>query len=349
MSGKNETPVLIASLLITAGLLAGGYWWLTQSGRLNLGSVPGIEGNASGSTTATPASSGQTFEDIQEVPAGLFNYGGSTSWAPVRGLVDPVIQQAYPSFQLRYTEPLGAPAGSSAGIEMLLQNQLSFTQSSRSLQSEERQQAQQQGYSLKEIPVALEGLAIAVNPNLPVEGLTIAQLRDIYLGNITNWSQIGGPNLAITPISRPAEGGTVEFFLNNILGTENLPSNVTIANTTTQALRQVDNTAGAIYYASAPEVVGQCTVKPIAIGRSASQLVNPHAEPYVSPENCPSQRNQINREVFRSGTYPLTRRLFVIVREDGSADQQAGEAYANLLLTEEGQNLLNEAGFVSIR
>lgn len=360
MSRKNETPALIAALLITVGLLGGGYWWLTRAGGFRSSNLPGLGNGASPPPPATnsqtpnapgepSANSGAQFSDVPEVPAGLFNYGGSTTWAPVRGQVDPVIQQAVPGFQLRYTDPISAPPGSGSGIEMLLTNQLSFAQSSRSLNSAERQAAQQQGYSLQAIPVALEGLAIAVNPNLSVEGLTLTQLRDIYLGNLTNWSQVGGPNLPIVPISRPTDGGTVEFFVDTVLEGMPLPDSVTIATTTTAALRLVDRTPGAIYYASAPEVVGQCTVKPIAIGRQPNQLVTPYVEPYVPPANCPAQRNQINREALRSGDYPLTRRLFVIIREDGTVDQQAGAAYAALLLTQQGQQLLNEAGFVAIR
>jgi phosphate transport system substrate-binding protein len=354
MSSKNETPVLIASLLVTAALVGGGYWWFTRDGSLRL---PGMGGSNPSPTApgqspnapAAPASTGGQFSEVANVPAGLFNYGGSTTWAPVRGAIDPVMQQAFPTLQLRYTDPISAPASSGAGIEMLLNKQLSFSQSSRSLNPEEQQAAQQQGFSLKEIPVALEGLAIAVNPDLTLDGITLTQLRDIYLGNLTNWNQVGGPNLPIVPISRPIDGGTVEFFVGTVLGGTPLPSSVTIANTTTEALRLVDSTPGAIYYASAPEVVGQCTVKPIAIGRQPGQFVRPYAEPYVPPANCPAQRNQINSAALRSGEYPLTRRLFVIIREDGSQDQQAGEAYANLLLTQQGQQLLNEAGFVAIR
>jgi phosphate transport system substrate-binding protein len=358
MSSKNETPVLIASLLITAALLGGGYWWFSRNQNVGLNSLPGLGGNSAPSnptSAPSPAAPGVTgtdgtqFADVSNVPAGLFNYGGSTTWAPIRSTVDAAIQQAYPSFQLRYTDPIGVPPGSGTGIQMLLDNQLSFAQSSRSLNAEERQQAQQQGYRLKEMPVALEGLAIAVHPDLSVQGVTLNQLRDIYLGNLTNWNQLGGPNLSIVPVSRPAAGGTVEFFLETVLGKPTLPGSVTIANTTTEALRLVSTTPGAIYYASAPEVVGQCTVKPIAVGINADQLVAPYAEPYVPPASCPAQRNQINTAAFRSGDYPLTRRLFVIVREDGQLDQQAGEAYANLLTTAAGQALLEQAGFVGIR
>ncbi|MDB9528298.1 PstS family phosphate ABC transporter substrate-binding protein [Oscillatoria sp. CS-180] len=362
MSSQKETPVLIASLLITVGLLGGGYWWLTRSGNFSLGPLTGTgtstpaptapspdSGAAPTPTAPSPGSGAAQFSDVSNVPSGLFNYGGSTTWAPIRGAIDPLIQQAQPDFQLRYTDPIGTPPGSGPGIQMLLNNQLSFAQSSRSVSPQERQQAEQRGYALREIPIALEGLAIAVNNDMPIEGITLDQLRNIYLGNLTNWNQVGGPNLPIVPISRPSAGGTVEFFVSTVLGGANLTGTVQTADTTTQALRLVDATPGAIYYASAPEVVGQCTVKPIAIGRQLDQLVKPYADPYVPPENCPNQRNQINSAALLSGDYPLTRRLFVIVKEDGQLDQQAGEAYADLLLTQQGQALLQETGFVAIR
>ncbi|MEL6385320.1 MAG: PstS family phosphate ABC transporter substrate-binding protein [Cyanobacteria bacterium J06626_18] len=354
MSRKNETPILIASLLVTAGLLGGGYWLFTRNNAVNLGSLPGVGNgssttNPSAPTTSGGANTGDNFVAIQGVPSGLFSYGGSTSWAPVRGIVDPVIEQAHPNFDLRYTNPVSGPPASGTGINMLLANQLSFAQSSRPLTADERQRAEAEGFTLKELPVAIEGLAIAVNPDLAVEGVTIDQLRDIYLGQLTNWSQLGGPNVPIVAVSRPPEGGTVAFFTEAVLGGATLSGSVSIINSTTEALRFVGSTPGAIYYASAPEVVGQCTVKPIAVGRQSDQLVSPYAGSYVPPQNCPAQRNQINTDALRSGDYPLTRRLFVIVREDGQPDQQAGEAYVNLLLTQEGQTLLNEAGFIAIR
>ena len=353
MSSKNETPVLIASLLITAGLLGGGYWWFSRNGAVDLNSIPGSGDRSSPANTpsspATSRNSGDRFTDVQAVPSGLFNYGGSTSWAPIRGSIDPVIQQAFPGFQLRYIDPIGSPPGSGAGIDMLLNNQLSLSQSSRPLNPDERQRAEGQGYVLTEIPVALEGIAIAINPDLAVTGVTLEQLRNIYLGTLTNWNQLGGPDLPIVPVSRPLAGGTVTFFVNTVLGGQAMPGTVSIANNTTEALRFVNSNPGSIYYASVPEVVGQCTIKPIAVGRQPDQLVSPYIEPYVPPEDCPAQRNQINREALRSGDYPLTRRLFVVVREDGQLDQQAGEAYANLLLTQQGQALLQEAGFVPVR
>lgn len=76
---------------------------------------------------------------------------------------------------------------------MLLQDQLSFAESSRSLTIEEYQNAVERGFKLKQIPVAIDGLAIAVNPDLSLKGITLNQLKEIYTGKITNWRQLGGP------------------------------------------------------------------------------------------------------------------------------------------------------------
>jgi phosphate transport system substrate-binding protein len=57
----------------------------------------------------------------------------------------------------------------------------------------------------------------------------------------------------------------------------------------------------------------------------------------------------LNAAAFRSGDYPITRNLFVILKENGQADQQAGEAYANWLLTPQGQELIEKAGFVRLK
>jgi phosphate transport system substrate-binding protein len=76
----------------------------------------------------------------------------------------------------------------------------------------------------------------------------------------------------------------------------------------------------------------------------------PYKEAYVPLEKCPQERNRLNTaDVCQSGEYPITRRLFVIVKQNGQSDQQAGEVYANLLLTDQGHELIAKAGFVRLR
>ncbi|NEQ38903.1 MAG: CHAT domain-containing protein [Okeania sp. SIO3I5] len=291
------------------------------------------------------------FADISEVPNGNWLHGGSTTWAPIRGKVNPKIQEVFPEFKLNYKQHPSLPPGSGTGIKMLLNGQISFAESSRSLTDTELEIAKNRGFQLQQVPIAIDGIAIVVNHELDVAGLTLKQLQDIYTGKIKNWSEIGGYNIEILPYSRPLDSGTTPFFQENILNNKKFGENVVFIPTTTQALRKVTANKGAIYFATASEVIPQCGVKPLAISyESGSDFVAPYKGEFVPPENCSEQlRNEPNLEVFENGTYPITRRLFVIVKKDGSFDEKAGEAYGKLLLTDEGQKLIEKAGYSPIR
>ena len=356
MSQKNETATLAIALLVTLGLIGGGVWLFRgQLGQLfSQSSDSSVRDAAEGPITGSAPNSEMidvsSFAEVSDIPDGVFNYGGSSTWVPLRQTVDTVVNETQPSFELRYVNPLDGIPSSGSGIRMLLDDQLAFAQSSRPLKDEEYDRAKQRGITLKQVPVAIDGIAVAVHPELDVAGLTIAQLKQIYTGNVTNWNQVGGPNLPVVPVSRsPESGGTVEFFIANVLGGEALAPNIKLVPTTTQALREVGNNPGSIYYASAPEVVPQCTIKPLPVGRSADDLVPPYQEPLVPSQACPDVRNQLNAEAFQNGNYPITRRLFVIIKQNGQTDEKAGEAYAQLLLTAPGQELIRRAGFVRIR
>ncbi len=130
---------------------------------------------------------------------------------------------------------------------------------------------------------------------------------------------------------------------------EKFGTNVQFIPTTTEALRELAKNEGGIYYASAPEVVPQCTVKSLPIGRKPNEFVAPYQEPLVSQDQCPQKVNKLNADTFQNGTYPITRSLFVIVKQNGQIDQDAGEKYADLILTEQGQDLISKAGFVRIK
>lgn len=356
MSQKNEAPILVLAFLITAALVGGGFWWFTKRSGVKLGDLS--QPNSSNTASQRPSSPSnppgqaiiESFAQVQNIPSGLFKYGGSTSWAPIRLAVDPAIQVARPEFRLQYFQAAGVTPSSGAGIKMLLDGKIAFAQSSRPLLDQEYTQAQKRGFSLQQIPVAIDGLAVAVNPSLNISGLTLDQLKSIYLGTATNWKQLGGPNVPIKPFSRfPNSGGTVELFVEEILGGQAFGKNVQLVAMTTEALQKLASSPGGIYFASAPEVVPQCKIKPLPIGRKASDFVPPYQEPFVPSQDCPSKRNQLNTQAFQNGSYPLTRNLFVVVKQNGQIEQQAGSAYANLLLASQGQELIAKAGFVRIR
>jgi serine/threonine protein kinase len=333
--------------LLGLGLI-GGYFW--QNGGL-------------GNSTAR----GQYFSAVTNIPTGQFRFGGSTSWATTRqsqSSLDSSIQGAFPQFKLVYTDPDPAKVpsvaagqcskkpGSNTGICMLIKGELEFTQSSISL-AKSRYADRVTEYRLQEIPVAYDAVTVVVNHQLKIPGLTMAQLRDIYMGTVTNWNQVGGPNLPIVPFSRdPNAGGTVSSFQDLVLGKEGQFNfdMVKIVKTPNDGLQKVKSNPSAIYYGSAKEmIVDFCDSKPLLIGSDQSNLVAPFREPLQTPNDCrQGKKNQINTDSIKTQQYPLTRKIYVIFKADGLNSQKAGESYAHLLKTQQGQDLLEKAGFVGI-
>ncbi len=76
-------------------------------------------------------------------------------------------------------------------LRSLIDGQIAFSQSSRPVLYEELARAKHRGFDLKQISVAIDGLAIAVNSSFDIPGLTIDDLKSIYTGKINNWSQVG--------------------------------------------------------------------------------------------------------------------------------------------------------------
>ncbi|QSJ20939.1 substrate-binding domain-containing protein [Nostoc sp. UHCC 0702] len=329
MSHKNETTLLALAFIITVGLVGGGFWLFFKSSGLTTSPL-----KPSNNPPQSQASNPQTFAQVQNVPSGLISYGGSTTWAPVRKEIDPVIQSVWPQFQLRYANPPKEAPSSVTGISMLLKSQLEFAQSSRPIANNEYEEGQKRGIQIREIPVAIDGLVAVVHPNLNIPGLTVDQYDAIFAGKITNWRQVGGPDLKIQLYGKKDRDAGDRFKLTQ---------------TTTEALRLVAADPAGIYWSSATLLVPQCGVKALPIGRDSNKLIPPYKLPLVAASECPTKRNQVNNDAFRSGEYPLSRRLVVVINANGKFEQQAGEAYANLLLTNQGQELLDQAGFVRIR
>ena len=168
--------------------------------------------------------------------------------------------------------------------------------------------------------------------------------QKIFTGKITNWREVGGPDLKITVFSRNLNaGGTVDFFYTEVLGKEAFSSTMQEVQNTTESIRRIEQTPGGIAYATASEVVKQRTanIRPLPLARGANQN-------FVPPYNVDNS-NAVNEDAFVSGSYPITRSLFVAIRQDGGLYEQAGLAYYNLLMTDEGQRFIRKVGFVPIR
>ncbi len=286
---------------------------------------------------------------IKTPPGQLFNYGGSTTWVPIAQPFHETIKTALPNFQVNPPKY----SGSVEGIEQVLGGYFAFSLSSTHLQDKNLAEARQQGYELIQKSVAIDAIAVGVNPQLKVPSLTLTQLKDIYTGKIRNWQEVGGPDLPITPYSRePAQGGTVRFFTDAVLAGQPLNTEIVqLVNSTTTGVSKVSQDPGGIYYASAPALVPQCGIRPLPLGLPGKAPIAPYQGDLVPLESCPQQRNEINFAAFKSGEYPLTRNLFVIIKDfpgENDAQEQAGRAYMNLLLTGKGQAMVKESGFVPV-
>lgn len=335
--------LLIGKLLTI--LVMGGLWFLV---RQYFGSGSGrIEANQGGGEISQAQAS--SFRTVNNVPIGAFKYSGTTDWAPIRQLVHSLIQSDRPELQLQYAHPQGGSLDSETAVRMLLDGKIDFAQLSRSLTDTEYALAQQQGFTLKQRQVATDGVAVAVNPELEVSGLTVEQLQQIYLGKITNWIQLGGPDLPITAFSQSPEEIRYALFEGNNLDNLQLSSEVRYVNSPTEALRQVSKNKGSVYFGSARAIVPQCTVKPLPLGVNSDNMIAPYEGNLIEASQCPQKRNRINTKAMRNGSYPLKNKLFVVTKQNNNQEEQIGKAYTNLLLTDEGQEAISQAGFIPVR
>ena len=123
------------------------------------------------------------------------------------------LASAHPEFRLRYTDPLNVAPDSGMGINMVINGELSFAESFRPLKNSEYSLAKLRGFTLKQIPVALGGIAFYSHPSVKLPGLSINQMQKIFSGKLTNWQQLGGRNLPIVPISQDPDAKASTSFL----------------------------------------------------------------------------------------------------------------------------------------
>ncbi len=193
--------------------------------------------------------------------------------------------------------------GSGPGIAALLDHKVDLAQASRTMSASELANASAQKMKIIELKVALDGIAMLVNPFLydnNITELTLDQLRGIYNGSITNWKQLGGPDVAVLAYGRNNTSGTYTFFQQNVLNNENYTANMT----------EYDNYDLMIADILSPSHEG-------AIGYVGVGFVNNYPDVKILSlrmnESTPSYKpNQTNVESF---DYPLARYLYLYLGE----------------------------------
>ena len=106
----------------------------------------------------------------------------------------------------------------------LIDNQTDLIIVARKMSADERQYAHNAGVSLIEMPIALDALDFILNAQNSVNSLTVQQIQNIYLGNIRNWSEVGGANRAIIPFIRNANSGSQEMMNEIVMNNVGMPN-----------------------------------------------------------------------------------------------------------------------------
>ncbi|MGB2926100.1 MAG: phosphate ABC transporter substrate-binding protein [Limnothrix sp.] len=272
MSQKNDTLPLLIALVLTLGILGGGAWWF-----LNRSPTTEVDlGENSEQPTGEDSANleANSFEPAATVAEGTtIVISGSTSMVTINEALKNRFELQYPG-----TSVISSATGSSEGINDLLTNTADIAAISRPLSEEEQKQG------LRAVPVATDAIAIVISKSNPLsKGLTTEQVKAIFQGSITEWSDIGNTNNGdIRVINRPEVSGTREAFQELVLeGTAfGTGSNfTTLERDATTPLLQALKTDG-IGYATYSQVNSQQTIRTVPI-----QGVTPESDsyPYLRP------------------------------------------------------------------
>ena len=204
--------------------------------------------------------------------------------------------------------------GSSAGVPAVVEGRADIGSLSRELKDAELQE------NLTKYVIAIDGIAICVNGDNPVNDLTLQQIADIYTGKINNWSEVGGNDLEIVVIAREDGSGTRDGF-ESITGIEDLDKDHDVElSETGQVVANCNSTEGAIGYISTGYVAE--ADKCLTVGG---------VEPTVKN--------------IQSGTYPLQRNFNIVVHPD--AENYVTD-FVDYILSDEGQKIVLDKGYVPV-
>ena len=273
---------------------------------LAMGALTACGSSAQETTAAATEAATTAAEEI----SGAVATDGSTSMESVIGILGESFMQLHPDVTFTYN-----PTGSGSGITAVQEGRCDIGLSSRALKDEETEAG------LKGETVALDGIAIIVNNENPVTDLTLEQIAQIYTGEITNWSEVGGNDEEIVLIGREAGSGTRDGF-ESITGTEDLCQYRQELTSTGDVITTVSQNPAAIGYASLASVSDQ-----------TKTLTVDGVEP--------------TEDTVRDGSYKI-QRPFVLVTRDGEALSAQAQAFYDYAMSADVADLIAQAGAVAI-
>jgi phosphate transport system substrate-binding protein len=215
----------------------------------------------------------------------------------------------------------------------LINNTVDIANASRHMKDDEVEAAKANGITPVEFTVAIDALAVIVNPANPISQLTIDQLADIYTGRITNWQEVGGNDAPIILLSRETNSGTHVYFLEEVVRKGDGDNEDIFAPQT-------------LLMPSSVGITSELRRNPNAIGYDGFGYVDPEHEKLIavavdadSPYVLPSVATGTD------GSYPIARALYMY-----TAGEPTGviRDYLDWIAGPEGQTIVAELGFVPL-
>ena len=265
---------------------------------------------ASNDNNTANTSAGQTAGADSAKLSGTVSTNGSTSMEKVILTLNEQFGMDNPDVKVSYD-----PTGSGTGIEAAKNGTADIGLSSRALKDEEK------AAGLKETVLALDGIAVIVNAGSAVADLTVEQIAQIFTGEITNWSEVGGADSEIACIGREGGSGTRDGF-ESITGTKDKCVLAQELTSTGAVIEAVKNNPQAIGYASLSSVEGKEGIKAITVNGIA----------------C-------TEDTVLDGTYAI-QRPFVLVTRENEALSDVAQAYFDWATSSAASELIRSAGAV---
>lgn len=250
-------------------------------------------------------------------PSGSLCLAGSSSMEKVTDALAESFMDRYPDITVT-----AQFAGSSAGVESVLNGSADIGIVSRNLSEEETRRG------VKEYEMALDGIAVCVDPDNPVAGMTGRQLADIFTGKIRNWAELGGGDVPVVLIGREAGSGTREAF-EELLGISGQCTYANEMDSTGAVMARIASTPGAIGYVSFDAVSAAARPE----GRNSVHCISlDGTEPAA--------------ENVRSGDYPLKRPFLMATQGELSEQSELVRLWFCYVYSEEGRRITEKAGLV---
>jgi phosphate transport system substrate-binding protein len=232
-----------------------------------------------------------------------------------------------PSFNIGITG-----GGSGTGFAALINGTCDIAMSSRKIEQKEIELAKIKGIEPVEFKVGLDGLVLIVNKNNPISKLTLDQIRDIFIGKITNWKELGGDNLKIVILSRESNSGTNVFFKESVLRQNNKNSKEEFA---VQSLMMPSSQA----------IYDEVRQNPNAIGYVGMGFVNTFVKSLAIARSENEGYVKANVQTVADSSYPISRPLYLYTNGN---PQGIVNTFIDYALSDEGQSIVLKEEFVPV-